>query len=50
MTKAGITMSDFTYTRPRQSTCVMYNTSRLHHDLTSTSELNRSHRNEKTAK
>jgi Flp pilus assembly protein TadG len=27
MTKTGITMSDFTYTRPRQSTCVMYNTS-----------------------
>jgi len=26
MTKSGITMSDFTYTRPRQSTCVMYNT------------------------
>jgi len=26
MTKTGITMSDFTYTRPRQSTCVMYNT------------------------
>src|SRR5437762_2027132 len=26
MTKTGITMSDFTYTRPRQSVCVMYNT------------------------
>ena len=26
MTKSGITMSDFTYTRPRQSRCVMYNT------------------------
>lgn len=26
MAKAGITLSDFTYTRPRQSTCVMYNT------------------------
>jgi Flp pilus assembly protein TadG len=26
MTKTGITMSDFTYTRPRQSTCVMYDT------------------------
>jgi len=26
MAKAGITMSDFTYTRPRQSICVMYNT------------------------
>jgi len=26
MAKAGINMSDFTYTRPRQSTCVMYNT------------------------
>jgi Flp pilus assembly protein TadG len=26
MTKAGIDMSDFTYTRPRQSSCVMYNT------------------------
>ncbi len=26
MTKSGITMSDFTYTRSRQSTCVMYNT------------------------
>ena len=26
MTKTGIDMSDFTYTRPRQSTCVMYNT------------------------
>jgi Flp pilus assembly protein TadG len=26
MAKAGITMSDFAYTRPRQSTCVMYNT------------------------
>ena len=26
MAKGGITMSDFTYTRPRQSTCVMYNT------------------------
>ena len=27
MTKAGIDMKDFTYTRPRQSLCVMYNTS-----------------------
>ena len=26
MSKTGINMSDFTYTRPRQSTCVMYNT------------------------
>jgi Flp pilus assembly protein TadG len=26
MAKAGINMSDFTYTRPRQSSCVMYNT------------------------
>jgi Flp pilus assembly protein TadG len=26
MAKAGITLSDFTYTRPRQSMCVMYNT------------------------
>lgn len=26
MAKAGIDMSDFTYTRPRQSSCVMYNT------------------------
>jgi Flp pilus assembly protein TadG len=26
MSKSGINMSDFTYTRPRQSTCVMYNT------------------------
>jgi Flp pilus assembly protein TadG len=26
MAQAGITMSDFAYTRPRQSTCVMYNT------------------------
>lgn len=26
MAKGGITMSDFTYTRPRQSTCVTYNT------------------------
>ena len=26
MAKAGINMSDFTFTRPRQSTCVMYNT------------------------
>jgi Flp pilus assembly protein TadG len=26
MAKAGITLSDFTFTRPRQSTCVMYNT------------------------
>ena len=26
MAKGGITMSDFTYPRPRQSTCVMYNT------------------------
>ena len=26
MAKAGITLSDFTYTRPRQSTCVLYNT------------------------
>jgi Flp pilus assembly protein TadG len=26
MAKAGITLSDFTYTRPRQSKCVMYNT------------------------
>jgi len=26
MAKAGITLSDFTYTRPRQSTCVMYKT------------------------
>ena len=33
MTKTGITLSDFTYTRPRQSTCVMYNTSGLHADL-----------------
>ncbi len=24
--KNSITLSDFTYTRPRQSTCVMYNT------------------------
>ena len=28
MAKAGIKLSDVTYTRPRQSTCVMYNTSR----------------------
>jgi Flp pilus assembly protein TadG len=26
MAKSGITMSDFTFTRPRQSTCVLYNT------------------------
>ena len=26
MAKAGINLSDYTYTRPRQSTCVMYNT------------------------
>ena len=26
MSKTGINMSDFTYTRPRQSTCVMHNT------------------------
>lgn len=26
MAKTGITLSDFTYTRPRQSICVMYNT------------------------
>src|SRR3954454_872914 len=26
MAKAGITLSDFSYTRPRQSTCVMYKT------------------------
>jgi Flp pilus assembly protein TadG len=26
MAKDGIDMSDFTYTRPRQSTCVLYNT------------------------
>ena len=26
MAKAGITLSDFTYTRPRQSTCVIYPT------------------------
>jgi Flp pilus assembly protein TadG len=26
MAKTGITLSDFTFTRPRQSTCVMYNT------------------------
>jgi Flp pilus assembly protein TadG len=26
MAKAGINMSDFTYTRPRQSLCVLYNT------------------------
>jgi Flp pilus assembly protein TadG len=26
MAKAGINMSDYTYTRPRQSTCVLYNT------------------------
>jgi Flp pilus assembly protein TadG len=26
MAKAGITLSDLTYTRPRQSACVMYNT------------------------
>ncbi|WP_291854271.1 TadE/TadG family type IV pilus assembly protein [Bradyrhizobium sp.] len=26
LAKAGITLSDFTYTRPRQSKCVMYNT------------------------
>ena len=26
MAKAGINLIDFTYTRPRQSTCVMYNT------------------------
>ena len=26
MAKAGITLSDFTYTRPRQSSCVMYAT------------------------
>lgn len=25
MTKAGVTLSDLTYTRPRQSTCVFYN-------------------------
>jgi Flp pilus assembly protein TadG len=27
MAKAGIALSDFSYTRPRQSVCVMYNTS-----------------------
>jgi hypothetical protein len=26
MAKSGINLSDFTYSRPRQSTCVMYNT------------------------
>jgi Flp pilus assembly protein TadG len=26
MAMAGVTLSDLTYTRPRQSTCVMYNT------------------------
>lgn len=26
MSKAGVTLSDFAYTRPRQSTCVLYNT------------------------
>lgn len=26
LAKTGITLSDFTFTRPRQSTCVMYNT------------------------
>jgi len=26
MAKAGITLSDFTYTRPRQSLCVLYGT------------------------
>jgi Flp pilus assembly protein TadG len=26
MAKAGVTLSDLTYTRPRQSSCVMYNT------------------------
>ena len=26
MAKSGITLSDFTFTRPRQSTCVLYNT------------------------
>lgn len=26
MAKAGINLTDFTFTRPRQSTCVMYNT------------------------
>jgi Flp pilus assembly protein TadG len=26
MAKAGVTLSDFTYTRPRQSACVMYGT------------------------
>jgi hypothetical protein len=25
MSKAGVTLSDFAYTRPRQSTCVLYN-------------------------
>jgi hypothetical protein len=25
MAKAGITLSDFAYTRPRQSDCVLYN-------------------------
>ena len=28
MAKAGITLSDYTYTRPRQSLCVMYSTRR----------------------
>ena len=27
MAKAGLTLSDFTYTRPRQSLCVLYGTS-----------------------
>ena len=26
MAKTGVNLSDLTYTRPRQSTCVMYNT------------------------
>jgi len=26
MARAGVTLSDFTFTRPRQSTCVLYNT------------------------
>jgi len=26
MAKAGVTLTDFAYTRPRQSTCVLYNT------------------------
>ena len=35
MAKTGITLKDLTYTRPRQSSCVMYKTHGLHDALNS---------------